>query len=58
MTDHIEITRPDSHPGVLVLRFNRPDKKNAITQAMYQKLTAGLLEGVPEADCWTARRRE
>ncbi|CAH0339780.1 crotonase/enoyl-CoA hydratase family protein [Rhizobium sp. CECT 9324] len=48
MTDHIQITRPDTHPGVLVLRFNRPDKKNAITQAMYQKLTAGLLEG--EAD--------
>jgi enoyl-CoA hydratase/carnithine racemase len=45
MTDHIEITRPEAHPGVLVLRFNRPDKKNAITQAMYQKLTAGLLEG-------------
>ena len=45
MTDHIEITRPEAHPGVLVLRFNRPDKKNAITQAMYEKLTAGLLEG-------------
>jgi enoyl-CoA hydratase/carnithine racemase len=45
MTDHIQITRPEAHPGVLVLRFNRPDKKNAITQAMYQKLTAGLLEG-------------
>lgn len=45
MTDHIQITRPEAHPGVLVLRFNRPEKKNAITQAMYQKLTAGLLEG-------------
>lgn len=44
MTDHIEITRPEALPGVLVLRFNRPDKKNAITQAMYEKLTAGLLE--------------
>ncbi|MFN3507158.1 MAG: crotonase/enoyl-CoA hydratase family protein [Allorhizobium sp.] len=49
MTDHIEITRPEAHPGVLVLRFNRPDKKNAITQAMYEKLTTGLLEGETDA---------
>lgn len=44
MTDQIQITRPDAHPGVLVLRFNRPEKKNAITQAMYQRLTEGLAE--------------
>lgn len=48
MTDHILVERPEAHPGVLVLRFNRPEKKNAITQAMYQTLTAGLAEG--EAD--------
>ncbi len=33
MTDHILIERPEAHPGVLVIRFNRPEKKNAITQA-------------------------
>ncbi|MDI6834634.1 MAG: crotonase/enoyl-CoA hydratase family protein [Rhizobiaceae bacterium] len=43
MTDHILIERPEAHPGVLVIRFNRPEKKNAITQAMYQKMTDGLL---------------
>lgn len=45
MTDHILIERPEAYPGVLVIRFNRPEKKNAITKAMYQKMTAGLLEG-------------
>jgi len=43
MTDHILIERPEAHSGVLVIRFNRPEKKNAITQAMYQKMTDGLL---------------
>jgi enoyl-CoA hydratase/carnithine racemase len=44
MTDHILIERPETHPGVLVIRFNRPDKKNAITSAMYRKMVAGLHE--------------
>lgn len=44
MTDHILIERPQAHPGVLVIRFNRPEKKNAITQAMYARMTEGLLE--------------
>ncbi len=26
---------PDAYPGVQVIRFNRPEKKNAITRAMY-----------------------
>ncbi len=30
--------------GVLELRFNRPEKKNAITGAMYDALTAALLD--------------
>ncbi|MBW8283310.1 MAG: enoyl-CoA hydratase/isomerase family protein, partial [Rhizobium sp.] len=49
MTDHILIERPQAHPGVLVIRFNRPDKKNAITQAMYARMTEGLLEAEDDA---------
>ena len=32
MSEHIEIIRRD---GVLAIRMNRPDKKNALTAAMY-----------------------
>ncbi|MCO6177316.1 crotonase/enoyl-CoA hydratase family protein [Ciceribacter sp. RN22] len=49
MTDHILIERPEAHPGVLVIRFNRPEKKNAITQAMYAKMTDGLLSAEDDA---------
>lgn len=49
MTDHILIERPEAHPGVLVIRFNRPEKKNAITQAMYQRMTEGLAEAERDA---------
>ncbi len=45
MTDHILITRD----GALnIIRMNRPDKKNAITRAMYATMTAALKDG--EAD--------
>ncbi len=49
MTDHILIERPEAHSGVLVIRFNRPEKKNAITQAMYAKMTDGLLAAEDDA---------
>lgn len=49
MTDHILIERPETHPGVLVIRFNRPEKKNAITQAMYAKMTEGLKQADADA---------
>ncbi|MEE4246011.1 MAG: enoyl-CoA hydratase [Kangiellaceae bacterium] len=39
MTTHIETTRQGEK---LVLKFNRPDKKNAITAAMYQALADGV----------------
>lgn len=42
MTDHILIERPEAIPGVLVIRFNRPDKKNAITREMYAAMTEAL----------------
>ncbi|RWX77190.1 crotonase/enoyl-CoA hydratase family protein [Neorhizobium lilium] len=41
---HILIERPEEHRGVLVLRFNRPEKKNAITSDMYHRMTAALGE--------------
>ena len=37
--------------SINLLRFNRPDKKNAITCAMYTTLTEGLLAGEQNADC-------
>lgn len=39
MTDHIRIAE---HGGVLQLTLNRPDKKNALTNAMYETLTREL----------------
>ncbi|RST79958.1 crotonase/enoyl-CoA hydratase family protein [Aquibium carbonis] len=42
MTDHIEITR---HGAVQAIRMNRPDKKNAITRAMYATMAKALAEG-------------
>ena len=41
MTDAISIERDDA---VMALRFNRPDKKNAITAGMYAALAAALHE--------------
>lgn len=39
MTDHI---LSEKAGGVLTLTFNRPEKKNAITRAMYQALADGI----------------
>lgn len=41
---HILIEQPQARPGVMVIRFNRPEKKNAITSAMYRRMTAALEE--------------
>ncbi len=47
MSQHIEITRQGP---VQILRFNRPEKKNAITGAMYQMLTEALKSGDASPD--------
>jgi enoyl-CoA hydratase/carnithine racemase len=39
MTDYV---RSDISNGVLTLTLNRPEKKNALTRAMYQALAAGI----------------
>ncbi len=44
MTDHILIERPEAHPGVIVIRMNRLDKKNAITRDMYGQMALALAE--------------
>jgi enoyl-CoA hydratase/carnithine racemase len=45
MTDHVLISRAD---GICELRLNRPDKRNAITLAMYEALWDALVRA--EAD--------
>lgn len=42
MTDFIKIEHPDEHPGVVIIRLNRPDKKNAISTDMYRAMTQAL----------------
>ena len=42
MTDHILIERQGA---IQIIGMNRPDKKNALTRAMYAKMSAALAEG-------------
>lgn len=42
MSDHILVESPEAAPHVRVIRFNRPDKRNAITRAMYLAMTQAL----------------
>ncbi len=41
--NHILIERPEDRPGVLLIRLNRPEKRNAITRTMYQAMTDAIL---------------
>ncbi len=42
MTDHVVVER---HGAVQIIRMNRPDKKNALTGAMYAAMSAALKRG-------------
>src|SRR5690606_3192767 len=42
MSEHIEVSRDGA---VQTIRMNRPDKKNAITRAMYAAMAKALVEG-------------
>jgi enoyl-CoA hydratase/carnithine racemase len=42
MTQDITLERPTTHPGILVIRMTRPDKKNAITRDMYGAMAVAL----------------
>ena len=46
MSDHIQIER---HGAVQTIRMNRPDKKNALTRAMYAAMTKAIIEGDADA---------
>ncbi len=39
---HILLEQVESFPGVQIIRFNRPEKKNAITEAMYGRMAEAL----------------
>lgn len=39
---HIILEAAEAFPGVRIIRFNRPEKKNAITEAMYRRMAEGL----------------
>jgi enoyl-CoA hydratase/carnithine racemase len=45
MTEHLQIAREGA---IQTLRFNRPEKKNALTGAMYQGLTKALRDAGPD----------
>ena len=45
LIDHIETTRDGA---TMVIRFARPEKKNALTLAMYERLTAALGEAAAD----------
>jgi hypothetical protein len=45
MTDHILIERAGESGALNIIRFNRPEKKNAITRAMYSAMARALIEG-------------
>ena len=47
MTSEVQVTRDG---GVQVVRINRPDKKNALTRAMYEMMTAALIDGDGDDD--------
>lgn len=47
MSEHIKITRQGA---VQIIRMNRPDKKNAITRAMYAQMAKALTEGDTDAE--------
>jgi enoyl-CoA hydratase/carnithine racemase len=44
MTDHVIVTDAG---GIRTIRMNRPDKKNVLTLAMYEAMTAALERETP-----------
>lgn len=48
MAADIQVTQQD---GLLTLRFNRPDKRNAITQAMYTAMADALEQAATDDAC-------
>lgn len=42
MSDPVIIERSEDHPAIQIIRFNRPEKKNAFTREMYRTMTDAL----------------
>jgi enoyl-CoA hydratase/carnithine racemase len=42
MSDHILVEQSEEAPAVQIIRLNRPEKKNALTQAMYQTMADAI----------------
>lgn len=40
--NHIVVETSEDASGIVIIRFNRPEKKNAITQAMYRRMVETL----------------
>ncbi|TWH34935.1 MULTISPECIES: crotonase/enoyl-CoA hydratase family protein [unclassified Aminobacter] len=49
MSEHIIVER---RGAVQLIRMNRPDKKNAITSAMYASMTKALVDGDADDEVW------
>lgn len=49
MSEHIVIENPEDYAGVRIVRMNRPDKKNAITRAMYDAMASALVDADKDA---------
>ncbi len=50
MSDPVIIERSADHPAVQLIRFNRPEKKNAFTRAMYRSMVEALDAANADAD--------
>ena len=48
MSDNVIITRTD---GVLEIRLNRPEKKNALTREMYDAMADAFAQVMPVPRC-------
>ena len=49
MSEHIIVENPEDYAGVRIIRMNRPDKKNAITRAMYDAMANALSDAEKDA---------
>ena len=54
MTQDITLERYETHPGLLVIRMNRPAKKNAITPELMSQLSTHLTTFENDDNLWVA----
>ncbi|WP_028749369.1 crotonase/enoyl-CoA hydratase family protein [Rhizobium mesoamericanum] len=49
MTEQVIVEQNAAHPSIQIIRLNRPEKKNAITRAMYRKIADALIAANADA---------